>query len=415
MNQLVILIKMCGDCKPINTLLNSDSDIDPSYQSAAFAENHPEYESQNADADADAPVPKKRKYTMKPPSYERSFASDPKSKYWSDENVLKAKDVYKSSNEIYKFKCDKCPHSFEMNPNHVTNQDQWCGFCSNKQLCKAEDCQVCKDKSFASHPKHVHWSETKNGDLRARDVFKSSNKKGWFDCIICGHEFEIRLNDVTQHDQGCGFCANKQLCDVAACKICTDKSFASNIERKACWSLKNGDIKPRDVFKACAKKFHFDCEICHKTFYTSLNHVHAGKWCPHCQNKTELRMFNFLETIYSDQLVWQYKVEWCKNIQCLPFDFCLLQLGIIIELDGSQHFEQVRNWRPPEEQFIVDVYKEQCANDNGYSTIRIVQEDVWKNKYDWQQELIAAIDEIVKNGEVVNVYMCKNNEYQNYL
>lgn len=39
----------------------------------------------------------------------------------------------------------------------------------------------------------------------------------------------------------------------------------------------------------------------------------------------------------------QYKMDWCKNIKHLPFDFVLSERKIIIELDGPQHFRQVSN------------------------------------------------------------------------
>ena len=129
-------------------------------------------------------------------------------------------------------------------------------------------------------------------------------------------------------------------------------------------------------------------------------------------------------------IITQFKQEWCKNINCFPFDFCITEHKIIIELDGPQHFIQVSNWTPPEEQLKNDKYKEKCANDNGYSTIRIIQNDVWKDKYDWCKELCETIENI-RNGnnqryenvdsknprfhKVVNIYLCKNNEYEKFV
>jgi hypothetical protein len=53
-----------------------------------------------------------------------------------------------------------------------------------------------------------------------------------------------------------------------------------------------------------------------------------------------------------------------------------------------------------------------CANENGYSMIRIVQEDVFKDKYDWLQELLENINKIVLEKKVQNIYMCKKDEYK---
>jgi very-short-patch-repair endonuclease len=59
------------------------------------------------------------------------------------------------------------------------------------------------------------------------------------------------------------------------------------------------------------------------------------------------------------------------------FDFCIEELKIIIELDRIHHFEIVKHWKNnPEEQLERDKFKMKCANDNGYSIIRILQEDI---------------------------------------
>jgi very-short-patch-repair endonuclease len=55
-----------------------------------------------------------------------------------------------------------------------------------------------------------------------------------------------------------------------------------------------------------------------------------------------------------------------------------------------------------------------CANDNGFSIIRILQKDVYKNKYDWLNEIVDNIEKIINENEVQNIYMCKNNEYKDF-
>jgi very-short-patch-repair endonuclease len=132
-----------------------------------------------------------------------------------------------------------------------------------------------------------------------------------------------------------------------------------------------------------------------------------------CKNKTEIKLYEHLLQKYPT-LITQFKQEWCKNIRHLPFDFCIPENKIIIELDGRQHFQQVSNWPSPEEQFENDKYKEKCANDNNYSVIRLIQEDVIDDSYDWVKELCDAIEEIKNGDEIVNVYLCKNGEYDTF-
>ena len=351
---------------------------------------------------------------MSIPSFEKSFASQEKSKFWSKKNEKQPIDCYKSSGLKYLFDCE-CGHEFEGLLSDIT-RGRWCGYCSNppKKLCDKEDCETCLKKSFASNDKHIFWS-SKNGNIQPRDVFKSSDKKCLFDCI-CGHEFVIQLSQITNKNQWCGYCSNpsNKLCDKEDCEMCYEKSFASHKKSKY-WSSKNGNIQPRDVFKSSNSKYIFICENNHE-YKSQLNDVSAGYWCPQCVNKTETKLYENMVKIFPS-LITQYKTDWCKNENnnYLPFDFCIPEHNIIIEMDGRQHFIQVSNWQPPEITFENDKYKEKCANDNGYSTIRIIQEDVLYDKYDWCKELCEAIENIRNGNEIVNIYLCKNNEYEKYL
>ena len=135
-----------------------------------------------------------------------------------------------------------------------------------------------------------------------------------------------------------------------------------------------------------------------------------GSGCPNCVNKTEGKLYENIKQAYPSIII-QFKEEWCKKISYLPFDFCIPELKIIIELDGPQHFQQVSNWSSPEEQFENDKYKEKCANDNGYSVIRILQEDVFYDTYDWLNDLCNAIKEIKNGDKIDNIYLSKNGEY----
>lgn len=84
---------------------------------------------------------------------------------------------------------------------------------------------------------------------------------------------------------------------------------------------------------------------------------------------------------------------------------------MILELDGRQHFCQVSNWQSPEFTQKRDVYKMQCANDNNYSVIRIVQEDILNNVYDWKIKLIETIEEIKNGDSISNISLSMEDEY----
>ena len=147
---------------------------------------------------------------------------------------------------------------------------------------------------------------------------------------------------------------------------------------------------------------------------TARDHISKIRGCQMCYNKTEGIFYNKLIKYYPT-LKNQFRVKWCKNKRYLPFDFYIEEYKIIIELDGGQHFKQVRDWKSPEIQRKNDVYKMNCANSNSYSVIRILQEDVQKNKYDWIKEIKININNIIKNKKVQNIFMGKSNEYDNHI
>jgi very-short-patch-repair endonuclease len=147
---------------------------------------------------------------------------------------------------------------------------------------------------------------------------------------------------------------------------------------------------------------------------TPRDHISKIRGCQLCFNTSEGFFYNKLIKYYPT-LKTQFRAEWCKGQRYLPFDFYLKEYKIIIELDGGQHFKQVSDWKSPEIQRKNDIYKMNCANSNGYSVIRILQEDVQKNKYDWIKEIKSNIKNIIKTKKVENIFMCKSNEYDNHI
>jgi very-short-patch-repair endonuclease len=339
--------------------------------------------------------------------FEKSFASHSKAKFWSTKNKGSPLDYALNSHKKCWFDCE-CGHSFESTLLNINQSNNWCPYCYNRKLCG--NCSTCFEKSFASHEKAKYWSN--KNELKPKEVLKGSEKKYYFNCDTCSHELLIDLKHISCHGRWCPYCSHQKLCDDQECKMCYNNSFAS-IERSK--FLKDKTINPRILFKSTNKKYKFDCDRCNNLFETPLSAVTNGNWCPFCVNKTEEKLFNNLIKLYV--IKRQFKSVWCKNPKTnkyLPFDFILEDLNIIIEQDGPQHFKQIGNWQSHELTNIHDIYKMKCANDNGFSIIRLLQKDIWHDRYDWIQELLENIDKIVSEKKVQNIYMCKNDEYKDF-
>ena len=155
------------------------------------------------------------------------------------------------------------------------------------------------------------------------------------------------------------------------------------------------------------KKRLFDCNNnrCNHTFEIALNDVTScGSWCHYCANKKLCTDINR-----------QSKFDWCKSEmynRFLRFDFEILSMKCIIELDGPQHFEDIAYFKSLySDRIKVDHYKQTAALNNGYHIIRIFQEDVWKDTIDWKAELISSIEQIEQSVEPSVRYISSDDRY----
>jgi len=352
------------------------------------------------------------KQVVKPKQLEKSFASHEKAQFWSSLNTLKPDEVCLNSHKKFWFDCPKCNHSYESILNNINANDAGCPYCYNRKLCGKEECIMCFEKSFASNEKTQFWSSKNN--LSPLEVNKGTEKKYFFDCSNCGHELFISLKGITDSNRWCCYCSHQQLCEDKNCNFCFENSFASSDYAKYWNETMNSNVITRKTFKNTNKKYWFDCCVCKNSFEKRISDITSkNSWCPICKNKTERKLFEELYKRYKD-IQREYKFIWCKNINLLPFDFVLLNEKIIIELDGPQHFEQVSNWGNYQDHQKRDFYKIKCANENGFSIIRILQEDVLYDKYDWLNELIKNIEKVSCENRVQNIYMCMKDEYKDF-
>lgn len=195
----------------------------------------------------------------------------------------------------------------------------------------------------------------------------------------------LRLN----RNQGCVECAKENIREANI--ISLDKrieKFKLQYETQYDYShITREDIDNYKDNKGIIKVFCLKC----KNFFTIVINSHdRGIGCNICRNKTELKVYEFLLSQNFD-LISQAKFEWCRNIKYLPFDFVINKF--IIELDGDQHFKDMDFWNSSFDDVSKrDVYKMKCALENGYKIIRIVQKDVWSDKYDWKEKLLKTLN-----------------------
>jgi very-short-patch-repair endonuclease len=226
-------------------------------------------------------------------------------------------------------------------------------------------------------------------------------------CNICDYIFNQLPNS---HLRGSG-------CDKCAHKINHENQKLTEVEiiQRAIKVHGNNFDYSNINYQNSQTPINIKCNTCKNNFsqlYT--NHITHKQGCPFCSfRKTEKKLFEKLIVLFpkENDIIKEFKQKWCKDKKYLPFDFVISKYNIIIELDGEQHFIQIMNWKSPKDTQKIDKYKMECANKNNYSVIRILQKDVYYDRYDWYNELNQNIQKIINEKTIQNIYMCKNNEY----
>ena len=328
--------------------------------------------------------------------HDKSFASHKNAIYLTEENALKAREMFKFSGISCFFKCNLCNHNFPSTPASVSS-GRWCPYCCipTQKLCENITCKHCHGRSFASHPNSKFWS-TRNIIL-PRNITLNCSEKYWFYCPDCKHDFDASPNKVNIN-RWCPYCAipTQKICNDINCVHCYYRTCISHLKMAECWSKQN-TLTAREVCLADHDDYWFDCDKCKLPFQSNPHNITNKQrlnWCPNCVNKTEAKLFKWFLDNIRYEVIQQKTYEWCKSPttgRYYFFDFVIEALKIIFELDGRQHFDQVRNWESPEIIRARDVYKAKYAHYNGYTVIRIFQEDVWLDRNDWQRKLMELI------------------------
>lgn len=325
--------------------------------------------------------------------WDRCFASHPRAVCWNrDKNGMDPSAVSRGNDTLRHFTCDVCHHDFLATPMAVC-AGSWCPFCANKRRCEStENCAICRERSFASHSRALQWHPRNN--VRPDCVSRNSGQKFFFTCDMCAHVFLMRLANVVR-GQWCPFCAGRKLCqNLEKCCYCWSKSFASH-ERAQSWNFLRNSVDINTVSRGSETKRIFTCGVCSHDFEMSPAVIMMGCWCSCVKYKTEHLVYGWCANhLGAEQVERQAAFEWCKSPtgRLCRFDICIRKIRLIIEIDGKQHFEQVSNWKSPEETRERDTYKAVAALSNGFAILRIPQEAVWHRQDNWKRQTHLFLD-----------------------
>lgn len=390
---------------------------------------------------------------MKILPFEKSCASNPELvKIWHTQNEFNPEQVYLKSGKIIKWSCFTCNHIYEQKPDTKYRKNTGCPYCSSpsQKLCKNIECDDCFNKTCASNNKYMKkWNDEKD----PRQIFLQSNTVINWKCNICKHNYEQRPADKfrgrdcpycaipsriicgkcdlyinkscaskyleiwndeldpkfvflgydklinwkclkckhtylqspdnkTRRGDDCPYCSNQKLCKSNDCKDCFNKSCASNKELCEIWGKNN--LTPREVFIKSGKEIKWKCLKCNNKYNQTPHYKSSGGSCPDCKYTTEKKVIIFLNS-KNINIKSQFKLP----NDTKRYDILCKNYNIIIEIDGGQHFKDVKLFKSTaKENQENDKNKMLKAIEQGYSFIRIFQEDIWNDKIDWQNIIL---------------------------
>jgi very-short-patch-repair endonuclease len=249
--------------------------------------------------------------------FNKSFASNSFSQYWSLKNDVKPRDVFNKAHVKYIFDCRECKHEFKIDVSHIKEDKLNCVYCASLKMCDDKNCVPCFNKSFASHEKSQYWSP--NNKVNPRDVFRCTEVKYIFNCNTCKNEFSSSPAYITS-GTWCNKCVNK-----------TEKKLYDWLINK----YGEENIKSQFVMFNKEKKYLFDFYLPVLNLIIELDGLQhfkqVGKWkspehaLENDINKINLSIENNLsiihilqEDVYYNRNNWENKLSTCIKRYDVP-------------------------------------------------------------------------------------------------
>lgn len=341
---------------------------------------------------------------------------------------VKIEDMPKGSHYKVTYSCDNCGKidmlSYKDYLKGLVNGKKYCHSCASKLLAsttrnkqylengtkKSFYDYVCGN--FSKEYFNSVWDYEKNAKS-PKEIFSSSRDKVWLKCAMNpSHASYLISTNQFHRGHRCPYCSGKSVDK-------TDSLGEKHKDSLKVWSIKN-DKSPYDYLPYSNKSVWWKCENNRHSDYMRVigNAVLYDFKCPCC-----IRELNnsLLQNAVNEYLENDLKYDVLHEFGCsiipvnaqtgkqMPFDNEVVELKLIIEVHGKQHYhtggyvdQQAKaNNVSPEEQLEYqkwkDEYKKNYALEHGYFYLEIpytaYENDEYKTMID------DKIKEIVNRGE----------------
>ena len=204
---------------------------------------------------------------------------------------------FKNNRSYLLMKHEVCQYQWETTPNAIL-RNRRCPRCQNKVVTETNNLSAVNPRvaSFF-HP-------TKNGEVRACDLFPNSMTEYWWKCEK-GHEWKLAVQNQVGRQEGCecAFCANKELL------VGYNDLETKHPELIKLWDFDKNKTTPKDHIYSSSDKVWWKCEEGHSSL-APISYKVRGDSCCYCINQKLWIGWNDLATTNPEFLdMWDYEAN----------------------------------------------------------------------------------------------------------
>lgn len=177
-----------------------------------------------------------------------------------------------------------------------------CPYCANVKVLKGYNDLASQFPAIAEE-----WDYSKNSET-PDNVLPGSNKKVWWKCKVCGHEWMANPNHRVYRHSGCPACSGRV-------STPTENLSISNPELCKEWNKNRNSKKPSEYRPHSNQKVWWICSVCGYEWEAKISERSNGTGCPCCAGKKIVQGINDLVTMRPNLIPeWNYE----KNIAVSP-------------------------------------------------------------------------------------------------
>ena len=241
-------------------------------------------------------------------------------------------EEYKTKRTKIKFKHSQCGTEFLSYPMDLIRGMKKCPVCMRKKL---KEINLKSIEQF-----NIDFEKISNGEYELLGEYVSSRAKIKILHKECGTEWHVNANNFLQGRSYCPACSKENNLKRLKNKTKTHEKFVQEVE-----SLGLGEYEVVSNYIKSQEQIILKHKVCGNEWKTKPDWFLMGNRCPKCNthanSKGVQKIKRFLDK-NKIKYITEYKIEECKRIRPLPFDFAIFEkekLKYLIEYDGIQHFK----------------------------------------------------------------------------